>query len=87
MLTTDRNIPHGERIAYDLKGAARAASVSERTLHLAMRSGALPARKLGRKIMIMHEDIHAWLLSLPMDERVPSGATIISHEASHAVRR
>ena len=53
------------RIAYDLVEAARQVSLSDDTLRDAIRSGRLTARMVGRKYIIRHVDLVAWVDRLP----------------------
>jgi excisionase family DNA binding protein len=45
--------------------AAKAAGVGRTTLFEAIRKGAIPARKVGRRTIITIVDLDAWLDSLP----------------------
>jgi excisionase family DNA binding protein len=45
--------------------AARLAGCGRTTLYTAIASGALKARKLGRRTLIHRDDLTAWLESLP----------------------
>ena len=67
VVLTHREVADHPPIAYDLRGAALAVCVSERTLHYAIKGGHLKARKLGRKIVILREDLVDWLAGLPLD--------------------
>ena len=69
-----RKITHAERapalapapyvLALSIKDAARAAGdVSTRYLFLEMAAGRLASMKVGRRRMIMREDLQAWLAS------------------------
>lgn len=53
------------RIAYDIVEAARQVSVSDDTLRAAIRDGQLVARMVGRKYLIRHADLCAWVDGLP----------------------
>lgn len=66
-MLTEHDIPEPQPLAYDVRGAARAASVSDRTLRDAIAHGRLRARKLGRKILILRDDLQGWLAALPHD--------------------
>jgi excisionase family DNA binding protein len=48
-------------LAYDIKGACRAVPVSRGTLYSEIRAGRLKKIKLGRRTLILAEDLKAWL--------------------------
>ncbi|WP_020085696.1 excisionase family DNA-binding protein [Hyphomicrobium zavarzinii] len=50
-----------ERIAYRPKEACKAAGVGKTCLYEALKSGALRSRLMGRKRLIMRDDLQAWL--------------------------
>lgn len=52
-------------VAYTVEMAAKAATVGRTTIYEAIGAGALKARKLGRRTVILDEDLRAWLASLP----------------------
>ncbi|MFT3986312.1 DNA-binding protein [Aestuariivirga sp.] len=52
-------------LAYSRTEAAHMACCGLTTLHEAIAVGALRAKKLGRKTLIMSDDLEAWLNSLP----------------------
>jgi len=52
-------------IAYDINAAAAATSVSDKTIRMAILSGELKARMLGRKYLIQDADLRAWIAGLP----------------------
>ncbi len=45
--------------------ACRVAGIGRTTLYAALSSGALPARKLGRRIIILRSDLTDYLAGLP----------------------
>lgn len=53
------------RIAYDLTEAARQVCLSDDTLRAAIHNGSLAARMVGRKYVIRHVDLVAWVDRLP----------------------
>lgn len=55
-------------IAYDLSEAARRVCLSVDTLRDAIRAGTLAARLVGRKYLIRHADLCAWVDRLPAVE-------------------
>lgn len=54
-----------EPIAYTIKDASRVVGVGRTKLYEAIGSGQLPARKLGRRTLIMAADLEDWLAQLP----------------------
>jgi len=54
--------PH-QRLAYSIKDAASVAGVTPWTIHVAITEGRLPARKLGKWI-ILHSDLAHFLQNL-----------------------
>lgn len=60
--------PPVARLAYKPGTAAEAVDTGRTTIYDAMRSGQLPARKLGTTTLILHDDLVAWLHSLPLYE-------------------
>lgn len=54
-----------QQAAFTPEEAARYTGQSRRQVYRLLSSGALKARKHGRKTLILHEDIKAWLASLP----------------------
>lgn len=54
-------------IAHRVDDATRVTRCSRTMIYEAMRSGALPYRKVGRRTFIMHDDLKTWF------ERVTSG--------------
>ena len=52
-------------ISYSAKGAADATGVSETQIRDAVRDGELPGRYSKSKLIIRHEDLKAWVDSLP----------------------
>jgi excisionase family DNA binding protein len=58
-MTTSTSVP--QQIAYRIRDAARATSLSERTIWGAIQRGDLPASKVGRAVLIKPADLDAWL--------------------------
>lgn len=56
---------HVPLIAYDINEAARQVSVSDDTLRAAIKDGSLTVRLVGRKYLVRHTDLCAWVDSLP----------------------
>jgi hypothetical protein len=55
-----------DRIAYSLPEAARIACVSRTRIFDAVRSRELTIRKAGRSSIVTHDDLVAWIRSLPV---------------------
>jgi hypothetical protein len=55
-----------DRIAYSLPDAARIAGVSRTRMFDAVRRGELTIRKAGRSSIVAHDDLVAWIKSLPV---------------------
>jgi excisionase family DNA binding protein len=55
-------------LAHSVEEAATRANCGRTTIYAAIKSGALKARKIGRRTIILNEDLRAWLASLPMRE-------------------
>jgi hypothetical protein len=64
-----------DRLAYSLPEAARVAGVSRTRIFEASRNGQLTVRKAGRASIVTHDDLMAWILSLPIKGRQPDEAT------------
>ena len=52
-------------LAYTVKEACACSRAGKTTLYAAIRRGELVARKLGSKTLILAEDLHSWIESLP----------------------
>jgi excisionase family DNA binding protein len=61
-------------LVFTLSEAKASAGVGRSTLYAAIASGKLPARKLGRRTLIMADDLKAWLTSLPKVQPSKRGA-------------
>jgi excisionase family DNA binding protein len=61
----DFKVAEPQQLAYSINEATKVAKVGRNTLHLAVNSGALRARKLGKKTLILPEDLQRWLEALP----------------------
>jgi len=57
----------GDRVfAHTIEDTALNAKCGRTTIYAAIKSGALKARKIGRRTIILDEDLRRWLVSLPM---------------------
>jgi hypothetical protein len=52
------------KLAHSVADAAYMSGLSRSSLYLAIRSGALPAKKCGRRTLILHESLLAFLRAL-----------------------
>jgi predicted DNA-binding transcriptional regulator AlpA len=64
MPATDSNVP----LAYNIPEAAHKAATSRSSVYLAIASGSLKARKIGRRTVVLHDDLLDWLNNLPRRE-------------------
>jgi Helix-turn-helix domain len=55
-----------DRLAYPLPEAARIAGVSRTRIFDAVRRQELTIRKIGRSSIVTHDDLLAWIRSLPV---------------------
>lgn len=61
--------PHGEGVlAHTIEAASCISTCGRTSIYAAIKSGALTARKIGRRTIILDEDLRRWLASLPMRE-------------------
>lgn len=61
------NEPTARVVAYDLKGAAEATGLCEKTLRLAVKRGDLIANYLGSKPLFRPVELDRWIESLPTE--------------------
>jgi len=54
-------------IAYSVEAAAAAVGYSEATIRLAIQRGELAPRYANSKAIVLHDDLHAWVHSLPSE--------------------
>ena len=54
------------RLAFSLADAASAIGVGKSTLHELIATGKLRVRKLGRRSLVLREDLEAYVQSLPL---------------------
>jgi excisionase family DNA binding protein len=53
-------------LAHSVEDTAVHVKCGRTTIYAAIKSGALKARKIGRRTIILDEDLRGWLASLPM---------------------
>jgi hypothetical protein len=63
-----------DRVAYPLPEAARIAGVSRTRIFDAVRKQELTIRKAGRASIVTHDDLLAWIRSLPVKGKPPIAA-------------
>ena len=54
-------------LALSPEKAAEVSGVGRTTIFAEMKAGRLPRRKVGRRTVILMDDLHRWLTSLPKD--------------------
>ena len=52
-------------VAFGVTDAARYAALGRSTLYNAISAGELRAHKIGKRTIVMRDDLHAWLVSHP----------------------
>jgi excisionase family DNA binding protein len=57
-----------DKIAFTINEAARVSGLSRSLLYIAIGSGALRARKCGRRTLVLARDLSAWIERLPTIE-------------------
>lgn len=55
-------------LAHSVEQAATRANCGRTTVYAAIKARALAARKIGRRTIILDDDLRVWLASLPMRE-------------------
>jgi len=60
-----KNPIHATPLAHSIEEAARRASVGRMFVYSEIKSGALKARKLGRRTVILEGDLRSWLSAAP----------------------
>lgn len=56
-------------LAYDIPGASKESKVGRSKIFEEISAGRLKARKVGRRTIILRDDLVAWLSALPQRER------------------
>ena len=64
-MTTHNNQTSWDHEGLSVTQACRVAGIGRTSLYAALASGALPARKLGRRLIILRADLLAWMTNLP----------------------
>jgi hypothetical protein len=73
-----------DRIAYTLPQAARIAGVSRTRIFEAVRKQELTIRKAGRASIVTHDDLLAWIRSLPVKGKLLTASERGPERASEA---
>jgi hypothetical protein len=68
MTSLEPQNPNEPALAHSVEGASRRATCGRTLLYAAIKSGHLKARKIGRRTIILDEDLRDWLASLPTRE-------------------
>ena len=59
---------NGTPLAHSVEAALRHAPCGRTLLYAEMKRGRLKARKIGRRTIVLDEDLRGWLASLPMQQ-------------------
>src|SRR5580693_6685738 len=73
-----------DRLAYTIAEAAEAAATGRTALYEAIASGDLPARKRGRRTLVLAVDLRSWLEKLPALElkRTPNLSDALTQDCA-----
>ena len=75
-------------LALTIHEAAKAAGIGRSSLYEEIANGRLQARKLGRRTLILVEDLNRWLSTLPLTHDVrPEGMPSASATGSFSISR
>jgi excisionase family DNA binding protein len=61
-------LPALQLLAYTIEEAAEVARSSRSVIYQEIAAERLLARKIGRRVVILHQDLMAWLMALPRVE-------------------
>jgi len=83
------NLGSTEKVAHSVRGAAQVADLGKDILYQAIKERDLHARRVGSKIVILHDDLMEWLRSLPEYSGPEGGRTryarmLAEHEGCEA---
>lgn len=76
-----------ESVAFTAGGAATATGLPRQQIDHAIRTGALPATKSGRRQIVLKEDLLAWLRRCREQGAIPSPTTQADREKLAALNR
>jgi hypothetical protein len=68
MAIPETQIPSKILLAHTIETASRISTCGRTLLYAAIKAGDLKARKIGRRTIILDEDLRHWLVSLPIRE-------------------
>jgi excisionase family DNA binding protein len=68
MANLDKHSPGDAALAHTIEAAAMLSTCGRTAIYAAIKDGALKARKLGRRTLILDADLRTWLASLPARE-------------------
>jgi hypothetical protein len=68
MANPEIQIPNETPLAHKIEAASRISNCGRTLLYAEIKAGNLTARKIGRRTIILDEDLRRWLASLPMRE-------------------
>jgi len=60
-----------DKLAYKPEEAQKVAGIGNTKFYEEVREGRLITRKIGRRTVVLKEDLEAWLAALPIAERRP----------------
>jgi excisionase family DNA binding protein len=65
MAQLEPSLPRERPIAHSIEDTAQHAKCGRTTIYAAIKAGKLKARKIGRRTIILDEDLRGWLAALP----------------------
>ena len=68
MTQLEQSVTGRKPLAHTIDDITLSAKCGRTTIYAAIKSGGLRARKIGRRTIILDEDLRSWLASLPMRE-------------------
>jgi hypothetical protein len=68
MMNPKTNTPDKGMLAHTIEAASRISTCGRTSLYEEIKAGNLKARKIGRRTIILDEDLRHWLASLPIRE-------------------
>ena len=60
-------------LAYSIAEAARMVGIGKSTFYADIANKHVPIRKVGRRSLVLHEDLIAWLITLPSEVGMSAG--------------
>ena len=61
---------HKTKLAFTVQEACATSSIGRSSLYAEIKAGRLRSCKVGRRTIILHEDLLAWLNALPRDQEI-----------------